>query len=86
MIHYWGNTLFITLSSRALWDSDGSFGSSSLAVVIHICRNNLLDDTSGPVANSNPEMSLVVRGNTALYTLPVELPLESGFAIGLDLG
>jgi hypothetical protein len=29
---------------------------SSLAVVIHICRNKLLDDTSGPVANPNPEV------------------------------
>jgi len=29
---------------------------SSLVVVFHICRNKLLDDTSGPVTNSNPEV------------------------------
>lgn len=25
VIHHWGNTLFIVLSSSALWGSDGSF-------------------------------------------------------------
>jgi len=56
VINHWGNTLFIALSSKALWGSDGLFRSSSLSVVIHICRNNILDDTSGPVANPNPEV------------------------------
>jgi hypothetical protein len=56
VIHHWGNTLFITLPSTALWGSDGSFRSSLLAVMIHICRNNLLDDTSGPVAKPKPKV------------------------------
>jgi hypothetical protein len=49
-IHY-----SLLLSSSALWSSDGSCRASSLSVVIHICRNNLLDDTSGPVANPYAE-------------------------------
>jgi hypothetical protein len=57
VIHHCGNTLFIALPSTALCGSDGSFRSSSLAVMIHICRNNLLDDTTGPVENPKPEVS-----------------------------
>ena len=57
VIRHWGNTLFIALSSRVLWGSGGSFRSASPADVIHIYRNNLLYDTSGPVANPNPEVS-----------------------------